>query len=431
MQRLIGAVGCLLCVTTAAWAAPAQYHIKLTMDPTALNMAGMNRYQVGYYPVAIPLSNTKPAGITNEPKYNGKVQYGEFSLGNGPKSKYIIAVDEQPGHFKFYLDADHSGNLAAATDTNWKYTKQQGRDLYGLEEVVLNASYGSKTVESSRAPYGVALYCIVLNGAVHLESFREGARVGTMMLSGTPTKVMVEENDCNALFNKHGELDSKGNAVGSPKSRAMDILIDTGHDGKFAFHANALYTFALNGTNYTPRLNADGSNLTLTRTTGPAYVPPAAPQEQPLLPIGSVAPNFTLMKSDGQPVSLKDYRGKVVVLDFWATWCGPCQASMPHMEKIFKQLDPSKVVVLGVCTWDKEAAYQQWLQEHKNDYTWTFALDKDQPDAVSSKLYNVSGIPTTYIIDAQGKVRAELVGYSQGDKSLDEALAKLGIKVTG
>src|SRR5689334_22756020 len=77
----------------------------------------------------------------------------------------------------------------------------------------------------------------------------------------------------------------------------------------------------------------------------------SAADRPPLLAKGTAAPDFTAQRPDNSPVKLSDFRGKVVLVDFWSTWCGPCKATMPHMEKLHKKLEAQGLVVLGVCVW--------------------------------------------------------------------------------
>ncbi len=153
--------------------------------------------------------------------------------------------------------------------------------------------------------------------------------------------------------------------------------------------------------------------------------------EPVLLKPGTPAPDFAAQAPDGSLIHLSDFKGKPVILDFWSTWCGPCQASMPHLEKVYGQVKDQGVAVLGVCVWDQEPAYKTWLKEKKGVYTFPTAFDPAGrgPNSIAHKLYNVSGIPTQYIIDKDGNVAASLVGYDENDHRLEAALGKLGITV--
>ncbi len=153
-----------------------------------------------------------------------------------------------------------------------------------------------------------------------------------------------------------------------------------------------------------------------------------------LLAVGTPAPDFAATTPDGRMVHLSDFKGKPVVLDFWSTWCGPCQMSMPHLEKVYGQVKDKGVAVLGVCVWDDKAAYDKWVTDKKGVYTFLTAFDpagRDNATSIASHLYKVSGIPTQYVIDKDGNVAASSVGYDEGDTRLETALGKLGVDAAG
>lgn len=119
--------------------------------------------------------------------------------------------------------------------------------------------------------------------------------------------------------------------------------------------------------------------------------------------IGYAAPDFTVQDSERR-VSLHDFRGKTVVLNFWASWCGPCIEETPSLIRMQKMVGP-KVVVLAVDIRDKEEDYHKFLVKYHVDYlTVRDAQDK------SADLYGTTGQPETFIIDSAGILRRKLVG---------------------
>lgn len=171
-------------------------------------------------------------------------------------------------------------------------------------------------------------------------------------------------------------------------------------------------------------------NAPLTAASFKFTLPPGAHLPVPppaLLAAGTPAPDFTAVAPDGSQVHLSDYKGKVVVLDFWSTWCGPCQSSMPHLEKVYQEVKDKNVAVLGVCVWDKKPEYDKWVAAKKDLYHFPTAFDPapTQDGSIATKLYKVSGIPTQYVIDKDGKIAASTVGYDEGGTALEDALKKL------
>lgn len=144
-----------------------------------------------------------------------------------------------------------------------------------------------------------------------------------------------------------------------------------------------------------------------------------------LLREGVPAPNFTVYRSDSSPVKLSDYRGKVVMIDFWATWCVPCQNSLPHSQALAVKYKNQGLVVLGVNVWDDKRAFMQWVPAHKSYDAINFLIDtaQNRSKSIASKLYNVTGIPTVYIIGRDGKVVAAKMGYYEDDDAIEKAIS--------
>jgi peroxiredoxin len=160
---------------------------------------------------------------------------------------------------------------------------------------------------------------------------------------------------------------------------------------------------------------------------------PAPPEARvEMLKVGAVAPDFPATDAAGKSVKVSDYRGKVVILDFWATWCGPCIASMPHTQEVAAHYKDQGVVVLASCTSDDRKKFETWVKRNQEQYPdILFSHDplERSPDRAARKLYGVGGIPQQFIIDREGKVAARVTGYLKGEAILDAALAQAGIKV--
>lgn len=124
---------------------------------------------------------------------------------------------------------------------------------------------------------------------------------------------------------------------------------------------------------------------------------------------GNAAPNFTLTTLEGEEVTLADYKGKKVVLNLWATWCGPCKAEMPHMQNYYEDMAAKEnVEILAVNLTSSDVGVDK-VQAFQEDYALSFPIPLDE-DGVVGDIYQAITIPTTYMIDTTGTIQNKIVG---------------------
>jgi len=137
--------------------------------------------------------------------------------------------------------------------------------------------------------------------------------------------------------------------------------------------------------------------------------------------IHKAAPDFALKDRDGATVHLSDYKGKVVMLDFWATWCGPCKIEIPWFMEFEQQYKDKGFAVLGVSMdeggWDEVKPY---IEERKINYRILLGDDK-----VDHEYGGIDSLPTTFLIDRSGKIAAVHVGIEKGKNELRDEIDQL------
>lgn len=127
--------------------------------------------------------------------------------------------------------------------------------------------------------------------------------------------------------------------------------------------------------------------------------------------VGDIAPDVELVSPDGSVHHLSDYRGKVVFLNFWATWCGPCRAEMPSMEKMYQELKDDDFVILAVDVKESKEQVEKFFEE----FQLTFLVFLDRNGSVYQEFNKTNGIPQTYIIDKEGVIRDHVPGARNYD----------------
>lgn len=143
--------------------------------------------------------------------------------------------------------------------------------------------------------------------------------------------------------------------------------------------------------------------------------------------VGSDAPDFTRTSLDGDKVSLSDYKGKYVLLDFWGSWCAPCRASHPHLIELYEEFSPKGLVLLGVAQEfgkDIDKIRKLWSDAVEEDgLKWVQVLENEDPENSITRAYNVASLPSKILVSPEGKIIAKYVGNSdQLEDKLKEIL---------
>ncbi|RCX23742.1 peroxiredoxin [Fontibacillus phaseoli] len=137
------------------------------------------------------------------------------------------------------------------------------------------------------------------------------------------------------------------------------------------------------------------------------------------LSTGRAAPEFQAVNTDGEKVSLSEYRGKVVVLNFWASWCEPCVREMPLINTVFQDSN-SEAVTLFVNAGESKGTINEFLSEHQFD----FPVIIDATGRISG-LYAVTGLPVTYLLDKNGNIAHSFIGEISSEQQLSQFIETL------
>ncbi len=136
--------------------------------------------------------------------------------------------------------------------------------------------------------------------------------------------------------------------------------------------------------------------------------------------VHSLAPDFQLYNLDGNRVSLSDFRGKPVLINFWATWCPPCRAEMPYIQEIYEEWTNKGLLVLAINIGERSSKVEEFMRS--NSLSFAVLLDTKQDVA---QRYNITGIPTTFFIDKDGIIQDKVIGAFQNKTQIENRLSRI------
>ncbi len=136
--------------------------------------------------------------------------------------------------------------------------------------------------------------------------------------------------------------------------------------------------------------------------------------------VGSMAPDITLASTDGSQVSISSFKGKYVLVDFWASWCGPCRRENPNVVEAYNKFKDKNFTVLGISLDEDRSKWMQAIE--KDELTWTHISDLKGWESAAGRLYGVQSIPANFLLDPQGKIIARDLREDELHSTLEELL---------
>lgn len=348
----------------------------------------VRRAQEANYSALVPLKRL-PSGLSQSARIG-------FNLGVGDKNCGWVVDRTGPNAYVLYADSDADGDL-----TNARATPLTAQDGY-LTTVV------TVTVPEPAAGDGVARTShtrIVIvpgsDGELRHRTHSTTVRRGTIQIG--------ERSYTFRLFGQSGRYDRQSNR----------LWVDLNQDGQGDAESNSPEVLrateerlSLAGRPYGFSVDPIGRSVTLRPLEG------TLPERSSLRP-ATMAPEFSVSDIDGRPHSLRQYRGRVVLLDFWGTWCVPCQAEAPILRELQSTYGPSGLAIIGVAM-DQADAVRTYVAQARHD--WPQVVES--AEGTLHRLYRVYGYPTKMLIGRDGKVVTSHSGGLLGNRAgFEQAIA--------
>jgi cytochrome c biogenesis protein CcmG/thiol:disulfide interchange protein DsbE len=142
-------------------------------------------------------------------------------------------------------------------------------------------------------------------------------------------------------------------------------------------------------------------------------------QRHQMQPTSGPAPAFSVVTYDGEEIALADLRGRIVVINFWASWCGPCRVEAPDLQRVWERYQDQDVVVLGIAYTDTDSKALAFIDE----FGITYPNAPDTGTRISAA-YNIQGVPESFVVDAQGNIAHYFFGPTS-ERAITEVLERL------
>lgn len=379
-------------------------------------------------PRPIVLSTMRPAHVTREPVYRYTPRYGMLTLGEARDHRIVVALDapEGKGTVRLYVDSNGNGDLTdekphvmtPSVPSPVPGNTGDGTQLAGERLTVTVPVIARYNTPGRAGSVESALQFIWWDN--ELSYNREYHRIGTLNLNGRAYRIALVDQDLSGRFDHF-----RHDADASPR---VTVLIDRDNDGTFDVRReayDAAKPFRIGARTYTvTHIDARGTQMVLKKSDQKVRGNVSAAD----LRVGGSAIEFEADLIDGKPVAFPDdYRGKIVLLDFWAIWCPPCREEMPNLVSVYRQYREAGFDVLGVSL--DRANSAGTLRAFMREYgmAWPQIYDGGYWNAEIAQLYGVQAIPQAYLVDGDtGRILAmgdELRGSNLA-RVVEQALAQ-------